>query len=257
MDVSVDGVRLHLVDSATSGRPVLLLHGAAGCDLTFMQPLHDHLAGRHRVISVDLRGHGRSTAVDGRHGSTWFALDAAALIDQLSLHKPVVIGHSSGGNAALELAATHSGLLGGIGLLDAGPLAWAQAERPGLEGLIAALRGEGGQSMMASMADDLFRPDEQVADAEHYRACVRGAAPEVFADVVASDLGWDGRSVASRVKVPTLAVGADTPYLDLEEIRELIPHAVVGRTAGSGHFHQLVVPDQVNAMVSRFLELVG
>lgn len=46
------------------------------------------------------------------------------------------------------------------------------------------------------------------------------------------------------------------PNADLARLAELVPTRLLGRTVGSGHFHQLEVPGQVNAMLDRFLRLV-
>jgi pimeloyl-ACP methyl ester carboxylesterase len=41
------------------------------------------------------------------------------------------------------------------------------------------------------------------------------------------------------------------------KLRKAMPAAVLAQTAGAGHFHQLVVPDQINAMIDRFLAING
>jgi pimeloyl-ACP methyl ester carboxylesterase len=58
-----------------------------------------------------------------------------------------------------------------------------------------------------------------------------------------------------KVKVPFLYLAADPQLADLQKLRELCPHVVVGQTVGAGHFHQLEVPDQVNSMIERFLRI--
>jgi pimeloyl-ACP methyl ester carboxylesterase len=55
--------------------------------------------------------------------------------------------------------------------------------------------------------------------------------------------------------VPVLYLDAGTPNADLIRARQIRPEMVVGRTVGSGHFSQLEVPDQVNAMIARFLAI--
>jgi pimeloyl-ACP methyl ester carboxylesterase len=70
-------------------------------------------------------------------------------------------------------------------------------------------------------------------------------------------LRWvDGRSAARACQVPALFVNAATwrPE-ELAQLRELCPQVVLGQTVGAGHFNMLEVPDQVNAMLSRFLAL--
>jgi hypothetical protein len=44
-------------------------------------------------------------------------------------------------------------------------------------------------------------------------------------------------------------------FTDLPRFRELCPQLVTGQTVGSGHYHQLEVPEQINAMIERFLAL--
>jgi pimeloyl-ACP methyl ester carboxylesterase len=56
--------------------------------------------------------------------------------------------------------------------------------------------------------------------------------------------------------VPALYIQAARPRPELERFGELCPQLVIGRTVGAGHFHQLEVPDQVNAMIERFLAVL-
>ncbi|MGE3361695.1 MAG: alpha/beta fold hydrolase [Acidimicrobiia bacterium] len=84
--------------------PVLLLHGQA--DLAWaMHPVALELAARHRVISLDLRGHGESDQ-PGSYGLLQFIGDLAAVVELLALERPVVVGHSLGG----QIAAQYCGL---------------------------------------------------------------------------------------------------------------------------------------------------
>jgi pimeloyl-ACP methyl ester carboxylesterase len=65
----------------------------------------------------------------------------------------------------------------------------------------------------------------------------------------------DAVSAAEACKVPVLYIQAATPRPELVRFRELCPQLMVGRTVGAGHFNMLEVPDQVNAMIARFLAL--
>ena len=60
---------------------------------------------------------------------------------------------------------------------------------------------------------------------------------------------------ARECKVPFLYLAAAAPLADFAKLRQLCPHVVIGQTVGAGHFHQLEVPDQVNAMIERFLQV--
>ncbi len=65
--------------------------------------------------------------------------------------------------------------------------------------------------------------------------------------------GWDTAVAATACGAPFLYIDAGTPNVDLDRLAALCPTLLVGRTVGAGHFHQLEVPDQVNAMIDRFV----
>ena len=66
-------------------------------------------------------------------------------------------------------------------------------------------------------------------------------------------LVWDGEQAAAACRVPALLISSGTPLSDLSRFRELTPQLVTGQTVGAGHFITLFVPEQVNAMIERFL----
>jgi hypothetical protein len=65
----------------------------------------------------------------------------------------------------------------------------------------------------------------------------------------------DGASAARACQVPVLYVNASTWRPELELFKALCPQLMLGQTVGTGHFNMLEVPDQVNAMIERFLAL--
>lgn len=104
-----DGVSLHARDwhapDGELGLPFLLVHGlASNCRLW------DGVAARlggagHRVVAVDLRGHGRSDKPDEGYDFSTLTADLVAVLDALEWQRAVVAGQSMGGNLVLELAA--------------------------------------------------------------------------------------------------------------------------------------------------------
>ncbi|MBO0803379.1 MAG: alpha/beta hydrolase [Nocardiopsaceae bacterium] len=91
-------------DFGGAGDPLLLLHGA-GANLVSMQRLAGDLSPRFRVITVDLRGHGRSG--DGPWEWEPVLGDLEAVRDGLGLAEPVVVGWSLGGMIAALWADRH------------------------------------------------------------------------------------------------------------------------------------------------------
>ena len=121
-DVDVgDGLLLHVTDNG-AGPPLVLLHGFTGSTETW-NPLVPHLAAVHRVIAVDLPGHGRSSAPSdpGRYALDWFAGDLVRVLDDLSVDRVALLGYSMGGRAALRFALAHVDRLAALILESTSP----------------------------------------------------------------------------------------------------------------------------------------
>jgi len=115
-----DSVRLHVRDTAGEGRPYLLVHGLASNARTWDGVAEHLVAAGHRVVAVDLRGHGESDAPAAGYDTLTAAADLAALIAELDLVQPVVAGQSWGGNVVFQLAADHPDTPHAIAAVDGG-----------------------------------------------------------------------------------------------------------------------------------------
>ncbi|BCJ54865.1 hydrolase [Actinoplanes sp. NBRC 14428] len=109
--------------------PLLLLHGAGG-NLAMLTTLARALRPRHRVIAMDLRGHGRS----GDGPWSWDAAlgDLAAVTVQMELDRPAVAGHSLGGMLAVLWGQRHPETPGVVSL-DGNPPPTHAGQLPGLD----------------------------------------------------------------------------------------------------------------------------
>jgi pimeloyl-ACP methyl ester carboxylesterase len=134
--IELRGLRFHYRELPGEGRSIVLLHGLAS-NAIWWNLVEPHLARRFRVTSLDQRGHGQSDKPDGGYDFATVVGDLATFIAALGLERPVVVGHSWGGNVALEYAARHHDDVAGIVLVDGGFLepssrpgaTWERAER--------------------------------------------------------------------------------------------------------------------------------
>jgi esterase len=130
-ELVVDGLTLHYLDWGTGGRPpILFLHGggltAHTWDLVCLA-----LRRSYRCLALDQRGHGESAwPPDGDYGAEAFVADIKALVEQLQLRRPVLVGQSLGGINALSYAARHADELTALVVVDAGPqVRWEDGQR--------------------------------------------------------------------------------------------------------------------------------
>lgn len=135
-----DGVALSYDEAGEGEPPVLLVHGWC-CDHGYLAPQFEYFAERgHRVVAVDLRGHGSSDKPHQHYAMQIFTDDLAWMCERLELAKPVVVGHSMGGIVAFDLAARYPDLPSAIVMLDAA-VVLPSAARAAIPGLLRKLRG--------------------------------------------------------------------------------------------------------------------
>jgi pimeloyl-ACP methyl ester carboxylesterase len=125
-------------DGAGNGPPLLLVHGW-GTDSHQWSWHIDALAARHRVIAVDLRGHGYSTVPDEGNTPRGMAEDLAAMLVALDIPEVVAVGHSMGGQVVSILAVEHPDMAARVVAVDPGYGMTAEVAG-GFPEMIAALR---------------------------------------------------------------------------------------------------------------------
>lgn len=100
--VALNGMDLRYSERG-EGEPLLLLHGFGSCADEWGS-LAEKLAAKHRIVTVDARGHGQSTNPSGKFSHAQAADDIRALLDHLGIKQARALGFSSGGMTLLHLA---------------------------------------------------------------------------------------------------------------------------------------------------------
>jgi pimeloyl-ACP methyl ester carboxylesterase len=256
--LETDTVDLAYDDTGEGSPTLLLLHGFSCGREDFVHQV-EAFSARHRVIAFDQRGHGGSSlARDRSYGFEATVQDARALCAALGVSRPVVVGHSLGGVSALRLAA--DGYTSALVLLDS-----TVELPPEVNAELATYVDH-----LDGLADDEFRQEvrqyaryRMIDPSDEARLADRlveraGQVPkEAYVAGVRSIVGVDVAELARAVNVPTLFIASSLPWLRPDRVHQLRPDWYLGRTIGAGHFHHLFVPDQVNAMIERFLASIG
>lgn len=249
-----NGARLGLRRQPGRGPAAVLLHGWC-CDGRFFAPLAESFAQSGRMcLSLDLRGHGESAKPRQTYSIAAFADDVAALCRQLGLERPLLIGHSMGGIVAYDAVRRYPDLASGLVMLDSA-IVLPAAARAAMPAFLERLRGDGfADAVRTYVRNSLMLPgDDPVRCA--WILDVMAGAPRHVAISAFEGLGTFDPGKPGGIAVPALYIAADEPAArtDLASLQQLMPTLQLGRTVGSGHFCQLEVPDQVNAMIARFL----
>jgi pimeloyl-ACP methyl ester carboxylesterase len=247
-----DGVALAYDESGRGDPPLVFVHGLA-CNRGFWPSQLAHFADRHRVIVVDLRGHGESDAPHERYRMQLLADDLAWTCEQLGVVRPVVVGHSIGGLVALALAAAEPERVRALVMIDS-VLLFPGDRAAVVHDVIAGLRGPDPEGTLRDYYGRFFGPyDDPELAAWVLDQAVR-TPPHVTSSVWEESLtGWSDADALAGATAPLSYLDTGTPNADLTRAAALRPEMIIGRTIGSGHFSPLAVPDQINAMLERFL----
>ncbi|MGI4756933.1 MAG: alpha/beta fold hydrolase [Janthinobacterium lividum] len=250
-----NGVRIAYTDIGQVGKPpILLLHGLS-LDSTSLAAQASYLSNTHRTIVPDLRGHGDSDAPLSSYEVPVFARDLKALCDHLGVTRLVVVGHSMGGNIALSLAQLYPALVSAVCFIDSA-LFMPEATKQ----IFAAQCEEAGRTggmitLCRTVLHSLCLPEESLSQ----RLIEASKVPEyvIASAMPAHTVGFDSHSVARGCTVPLAYIHSGMPFVDLDALRSACPQIRTAATLGAGHLSPLEVPDQINAMLSRFLALIS
>jgi pimeloyl-ACP methyl ester carboxylesterase len=250
-----EDLRLYYERSGEGARELLFVHGWC-CDHTFWGPQLDHFGRTARVTAVDLRGCGQSSRPGGGYELPSLADDLAWLCHEVGIERPVVVGHSLGGMVGVELAARWPHLPSAVVGVDPGPIDYVPASRQLFAALADGLEGPAGRAVHRAYVNEIPGPSASEELRTHVLETMTSAPLEVASAVIRGVVEWNGAGALGLCDLPMLiiraAVSASDEPMRLLRLKPDLEYAI---TVGAGHFHHLEVPEQVNAMIDRFLEL--
>jgi pimeloyl-ACP methyl ester carboxylesterase len=261
--VSLDGAELDYQVSGT-GESVVFIHGAFIADTFRPLLVEPSLAGHYRLILYHRRGYAGSSRASGPVSVAQQAADCGALLRHLGVDRAHVVGHSYGGDVALQLALDTPGVVHSLALLEPGLMVGASAQdyREALSRGAERYREAGA----AVVVDEFLQ-----ARWPGYRAALDRVLPGAFAQAVADagtwferelsgQLGWRfGEAEAHRISQPTLSVlggESDALWSRFGETHRLLlawlPHADGFVLPGATHFMQIENPRGMAEVLAAF-----
>ena len=257
------GMLLHYLDQG-QGRPLVILHGLFGT-LDNWQTLARRWATEAglRVISVDLRNHGRSFH-SPEHTYALMAQDVLDLFEHLQLGADATLmGHSMGGKVAMRLALDHPERLAKLIVVDIAPR-FSDMEHQ--DDIVAGLQAvdfttcTNRQEADAALAG--YVPNvgtRQFLLKNLYRTEDSTFAWRINLKVLAAQLAAIGEATTSAAPFlkPTLFIrGGKSDYITTEDklhgIPALFPNSQVATVVDAGHWVHAEKPEEIFEMVKTF-----
>ena len=141
------------------GTAIVLLHGFLE-NQTMWQNLVPELSKKHRIITIDLLGHGESGCVGYVHSMEDNAEAVHSVLQELRIRKAIFVGHSMGGYVALAFAELYPAALKGLVLLNSTSKADSEERKTNRSRAIKAVKKDYIGFIRLSIAN-LFNPDNR------------------------------------------------------------------------------------------------
>ena len=234
------------------GDTVLLLHGW-GCDANIWRATREMLRSTHRVVAVDFAGFGRSAEPDTVWGVEEYTRSIEALVAELGVENPTLVGHSFGGRVAILYASRNA--VRRVVLTDAAGVKPHRTMRyyykvysyKLMKRMLPLMIGQKKAQML------LEQRRAKAASSDYNRATPMMRA--ILSKCVNEDLC---RYMPS-VKAPVLLFWGDkdtaTPIADAHRMAKLMPDAGLVVAEGAGHFAMLEQPALWEASLKSFLNI--
>ena len=241
------GIPLHVVETGlSSGRPILFIHGFSQCHLAWNRQLRSDLAEKHRLVALDLRGHGRSGKPrDGYGDSKLWADDVDAVIRTLDLDHPILCGWSYGPLVILDYLRHHGqAAIGGVhfvgGITSLGDERAMSSLTPEFLALVPGFFATDAEESTRSLTSllRLCLHQEPAADELYTMLGYNLSVPPYVRQALFSR-AFDNEDLLPRIQKPVLIThGEDDAIIRpavVDQHKAAMPHAQIHLMANAGH----------------------
>jgi len=243
-------IRYH---AAGKGDPALVFVHCGGCERGFWDGQVAHFSATHRVVALDLAGHGQRGG--GRKDWTMpaFGQDVVSVVEALGLKRVVLIGHSIGGPVVLEAARRMPGRVAGLVLVDTLVHFEQRLAAEEMEKFLSALQADYRAKTTAYVSQLLFSASTPEPVKARVLETVLSGPQEIGVAVVRSSLAYDPLPALREIKAPIRAINSDLFPTNVEGNRRYVPGYQVAIMKGVGHYLMLEQPEAFNALLAEAL----
>lgn len=248
----VNGARI-FYEVSGQGQPILLLHGYPLSGALFARN-RDALAAQFKVITLDHRGYGKSTAPGVPDSVDIYAKDALDVMTQLDVQQAIIGGHSMGGPIVFAMYRMAPQRFRGMILIDTIAAAAAPIEAGLWNGFATQTREKGVASLVDPLIKNMLTGKTRTThmdEVQYLGAVIKECSPDAAiggAKTLANRP--DSTSLLAQIKVPTLVyVGVEDTIYPVK-IAKMMQQGIAGSSLvtipGAAHAAVFEAPDQTN-----------
>ena len=234
---SADGILIHAESWNDSNPVVVLVHGWS-CDGTYWSEQVADLAKDHRVVTIDLAGHGQSQSGRKAYTMEAFGQDVAAVLKEWDLDNVILVGHSMGGAVITEAAlAAPERVMGLIGIDNFQKVDMVVTDQQ-VAGFVSTFDSNF-NAFTKQWVASMFAAGADSALVEEISSDMASAPAEVGLSAMEELLRWYGGLAPAQLKkleVPLMCINSDKQPTDEVAMLAVRPDFQVRYLPGTGHF---------------------
>jgi pimeloyl-ACP methyl ester carboxylesterase len=253
--MEIDGSEIYVEKLPGAGDLNFVLIHNAGSDHRFFTHQIEMLRNFGSVIQLDLPGHGKSQPISSYKMRDLSSM-IASICRKLFLENICLIGINNGANIAIDTILHQSLEVKMVVLIDP-PIFMDPSFRNEISAYIESLaKSEFDHRFVDSLVDALFlktNSENKKLAASAFNGVDTKALQEIFRGL----LEWDAKSsgILKKITCSALCILTDEHHCSYEKMRREAPQFEIGKVVGSKCWAALEVPQQVNAMIARFISL--
>lgn len=248
--VSSDGLPIHY-RAAGSGEPALVFVHAWSCDGGYWEEQLEHFAPGHRVIALDLGGHGQSGTGRESWSMAAFASDVQTVVETLDLKDVVLIGHSMGGAVVVEAALRMPGRVRAVVGVDNFQAVSMPLSPDQIAGFVGYLQSDF-RTNVDAWVRTMFPADADSVLVTRVAADMASAPPEVGLGALRETLDWYSHAAPGaleRLRVPLKCINSDKNPTDKDGLSARVKGYSLRLMPGRGHFLMLEDPETFDRLL--------
>ena len=241
------------------GEPALVFVHGWSCDARYWQAQLPYFSKSHRVVVLDLAGHGHSGSTRSTYSMKAFGEDVQAVTEATGSHRVILIGHSMGGPVIAQAARLMPDRV--IGLIGVDTL--ANIEYPltpeGAEKMVTPLENNF-QGQVRSFVGEMMRPDRAPKLQEWILDDMAAAPPAVaisaMRDMMSQYVTGESSKIFDNIKAPVVVVNADLWPIDHDANRRHMKSFDAIVLKKSDHFLMMNRSKEFNDALKKAIDII-
>ncbi|HAB27783.1 MAG: alpha/beta hydrolase [Xanthomarina sp.] len=251
------GIQVFYTDQGY-GKPIVLLHGFLESS-NMWTPLIPDLLKTHRVISIDLLGHGQTGCLGYVHSMELMAETVDAVLIHLNIESKTIIGHSMGGYVALAMAEKNPNSMQGLCLMNSTFLPDSE-ERKMLRTRANLMAQTNFDNLVRMSFTNLFSLKSKETHKQELEIALTEALKTSVQGYMAANEGMKLRTDKTQLfrTLPTkklLIIGKKDPILDADSVKKQLKGTDVDIVElTEGHMSHIENKEELTYNIMRFIE---